>query len=226
MTTNPPEDREHAALEACGIHSAGACCEYDRLLREIFKDKAVVEQALFDAANGKAQMPDQQKLRELALLLGHAGPLLIAHAAVDTWRCFHCDEVFTDRGAAADHFGTSEMQRPACQIDIKHVRWLEDEHRKACEEDSEVLRTISGLASEHEKLRRQAEEIGYARGLVDAKKHPEELGLRLAAVPEIDYKSLIRYGWAAHKYRQGTKECVAMARGAVWMRDQLSKETP
>lgn len=93
------------------------------------------------------------------------------------WRCFHCDEVFTDRADAADHFGTSELQRPACQIDIRHVRWLEDEHRKSCDEDTAALRTIAGIVSEHETMRRRAEEIGYARGLADAKKHPGELGL-------------------------------------------------
>lgn len=68
----------------CPKHHPGACCKYDELLREIFKDKAAVEQALFDAANGKSPMPDQQRLRELALLLGHAGPLLSAHLAAAT----------------------------------------------------------------------------------------------------------------------------------------------
>lgn len=30
------------------------------------------------------------------------------------WRCFHCDEVFTETDAAADHFGAAEGERPAC----------------------------------------------------------------------------------------------------------------
>lgn len=94
-----------------------------------------------------------------------------------TWRCFHCDEVFTDRAEAQDHFGPSEQQIPACFIDVRHVRWLEEQHRRNVEDDTEALRTIRGLAGEHEELRRRAEEQGYARGLADAKKHPEELGL-------------------------------------------------
>jgi hypothetical protein len=65
----------------CKGFPPGACRRADATLCEIFKDKAVVEQALFDAAGGKAPMPDQQRLRELALLLGHAGPLLSAHSA-------------------------------------------------------------------------------------------------------------------------------------------------
>lgn len=94
-----------------------------------------------------------------------------------TWRCFHCEEVFTDRDSARDHFGSSEQQRPACEIDIKHIRWLEESHRRNVEDDTEALRTIRGLAGEHETLRRRAEDDGFARGLAEAKKHPEELGL-------------------------------------------------
>lgn len=33
------------------------------------------------------------------------------------WRCFHCEEVFTDRASAARHFGTDwfcEQEAPAC----------------------------------------------------------------------------------------------------------------
>lgn len=32
------------------------------------------------------------------------------------WRCFFCDEVFTDRRAAALHFGVDEDCEPACRI--------------------------------------------------------------------------------------------------------------
>jgi hypothetical protein len=99
------------------------------------------------------------------------------------WRCFHCDEVFIDREAAQDHFGVSLFDQPACHIDIQHVRWLEEQHRRNCDDDTEALRTIRGLAGEHETLRRRAEEQGYAQGLADARKHPEELGLTLASAP-------------------------------------------
>ncbi len=94
------------------------------------------------------------------------------------WRCFHCDEVFTDREAARLHFGDNETRDPACCISIEHVRWLEEQHRLHCNEDSGALRAISALAGQHETLRRRAEEEGYAKGLADAKEHPTELGLR------------------------------------------------
>ena len=95
------------------------------------------------------------------------------------WRCFHCDEVFPEIETAREHFGNSEIDTPACQIAVGYVRWLEAQHRRNTDDDTEALRTIRALASEHETLRQRAEENGYARGLADAKKHPEELGLRV-----------------------------------------------
>jgi hypothetical protein len=97
--------------------------------------------------------------------------------AAPTWRCFHCDEAFTDRDQAALHFGTSEHDRAICTIDPEHFRWVEAQHRRNVDDDSDALRTVRTLANEHETLRKRAEEEGYARGLADAKKHPEELGL-------------------------------------------------
>ena len=95
------------------------------------------------------------------------------------WRCFHCGANFAENEAAeaALHFGTSEHDAPACQISIEHVRWMEAQNRRAVDEDTDALRAVRSLVNEHETLRRRAEEQGYARGLADAKKHPEELGL-------------------------------------------------
>lgn len=84
------------------------------------------------------------------------------------WRCFHCDEQFTDTDAARLHFGASEYDKPACQVDVVQLRWLEAQHRRACEEDTDLHRTIRGMACEHERLRKRAEEEGYAKGLADA----------------------------------------------------------
>ena len=108
---------------------------------------------------------------ELSDGLGHG----LAH-----WRCFHCEKVFNDRADAAEHFGPSEHDQPICQMDPDYIRWLLEQHRRNVDDDSEALRTLRGLASEHETLRRRAEELGYARGLADARKYPAELGLRVA----------------------------------------------
>jgi len=96
------------------------------------------------------------------------------------WHCFHCGEAFTDKESAQIHFGPSENDQPICQMDAEYIRWLLAQHRRNVDDDSEALRTVRSLANEHETLRRRAEEIGYARGLDDAKKHPEQLGLYAA----------------------------------------------
>lgn len=47
------------------------------------------------------------------------------------WRCFHCDEVFTDALEATQHFGSEEFKTPACRMssdDVKRLRDLEDEN--------------------------------------------------------------------------------------------------
>jgi hypothetical protein len=93
------------------------------------------------------------------------------------WRCFHCDACFTDKAEAELHFGRSEHDRPACQFDVEHIRWMEAQHRRNVDDDSEALRTVRSLAGVHETLRRRAEEEGYTKGLADAKKYPAELGL-------------------------------------------------
>lgn len=93
------------------------------------------------------------------------------------WRCFHCEEVFTDQESAALHFGTSERQDPACKIDVAEYRAMEERMVRYNEEDSDLHRAIHAAESKGANDARRAEETGYARGLADAKKHPEELGL-------------------------------------------------
>lgn len=86
------------------------------------------------------------------------------------WRCFLCDEVFTDEKAAALHFGTSIMQSPACQIDAKWLRYLERQLERYREEDTDLHRHIAGLKSQSQVAVMRAEEEGYASGLRDAAK--------------------------------------------------------
>lgn len=83
------------------------------------------------------------------------------------WRCFHCDESFTDREAAALHFGTREHHQPACTIDIAEYRRAEAENQRYREEDSDLHREMYALRAQHQVELRRAEEAGYARGLKD-----------------------------------------------------------
>lgn len=99
-----------------------------------------------------------------------------------TWRCFHCDEVFTDRNAAMTHFGKSEHREAACTIDVARLRDLEDQLQSYRNEDTELYRQIARMQSDHATALRREEEKGYARGLEDAKKYPETIGLTRVVV--------------------------------------------
>lgn len=85
------------------------------------------------------------------------------------WRCFHCDEVFTDREKAAEHFGKYEMREPACTIDVAEYRRMEEVNRGHCAEDTELHRTIYRMAADHATALLREEEKGYARGLWDGR---------------------------------------------------------
>lgn len=100
------------------------------------------------------------------------------------WMCFHCAAVFLDRdrAKAREHFGGSEFQQAGCQIDLAEYRRMEEQYRRCCEEDTDVHRALHAKDSEMRQAVLRAEEAGYARGLADAKKFPEELGLRPAQV--------------------------------------------
>lgn len=96
------------------------------------------------------------------------------------WRCFHCDETFTDSDAAAEHFGRSEFQQPACQIDIAEYRKMEEVNRRHCEEDTDLHRTMYAMQSDHQIALRREEEKGYARGLKDAVLYPADAAIAKA----------------------------------------------
>jgi hypothetical protein len=83
------------------------------------------------------------------------------------WRCFHCDEVFTEHAAALEHFGESMCDDPACQIDMTDVRAMENQLRQYRNEDTELHRAIHSMQADHAVALRREEEKGYERGLRD-----------------------------------------------------------
>jgi hypothetical protein len=91
-----------------------------------------------------------------------------------SWRCFFCDDVFTRRQDAADHFGANDPgDMPACQIKA-HEGHLVHALRKAHmeidryhQEDSDVMRSLLALESGHAAALQRAEETGYGRGVRD-----------------------------------------------------------
>jgi len=91
------------------------------------------------------------------------------------WRCFHCDEVFTSRKWAAEHFGFACDQVPACKIAayeghlVTYIRKLEADNARYRAEDSDVLRSLYSATVDQANAVRRAEERGYDKGVQDMK---------------------------------------------------------
>jgi hypothetical protein len=83
------------------------------------------------------------------------------------WRCFHCDEVFTDQEDALLHFGDTCLSDTACQINVRAVREMERQIARYRVGDSDKDREFYRMQAEHTVALRKAEEEGYRRGLVD-----------------------------------------------------------
>lgn len=94
-----------------------------------------------------------------------------------TWRCFFCDVVLRSEASAREHFGASELATPACQIKghehglVGIIRKQEAELERYRAEDSDMIRVLETLKSEHAAELRTAEETGFARGVEDMKRH-------------------------------------------------------
>src|SRR6266705_6174210 len=98
-------------------------------------------------------------------------PAVAPDVAGEVWRCFHCDDVFTDKDAAREHFG--DQGDPACKLNamegglLKLVRDQEDELQQRRQEDTASYREFHSLGSDHARALQHEEEKGYARGLAD-----------------------------------------------------------
>jgi hypothetical protein len=88
----------------------------------------------------------------------------------EEWRCFHCGEVFTDREAAALHFGDygpRSYTDAHCLIDAPKLRDMEFQLQRYQEEDGPIHRLMHRQAGEHTQALIRAEEAGYAKALKD-----------------------------------------------------------
>lgn len=94
------------------------------------------------------------------------------------WRCFHCDELFTDREAAADHFGAQIdglADDTACKLNatdgliVKMLREAQEELRKYHQEDNAAYREFYALGAKHSTALLEAEQLGYDKGVAEMK---------------------------------------------------------
>lgn len=97
------------------------------------------------------------------------------------WTCFHCGETFTTVGTARTHFGATPDAEPGCLVRVglgpergllAALRKAEEDCREAWravhEESTEAYRALYAAQTRHGEALRDAEELGYARGLRDA----------------------------------------------------------
>lgn len=88
------------------------------------------------------------------------------------WRCFHCDQVFTSRKWATEHFGY-DGDDPACKIAgrdwhlIAHIRKLEAQLVTYRNDDSDIMRAMYTMEADHRQALIRAEEAGYNKGVRD-----------------------------------------------------------
>lgn len=101
------------------------------------------------------------------------------HQVNPHWRCYFCDEVFTTRGMAAEHFGAEigcGYPTPACQIKeheghlVHYIRKLEEELSVWNGEGHDLQKAVVALEISIADKVRRAEEAGYTRGVDDMKR--------------------------------------------------------
>jgi phage terminase large subunit GpA-like protein len=102
---------------------------------------------------------DGQLIRDWADQLAEA--LRAGRPAQPEWRCFHCDEVFTDKAEAEQHFGYEEgmaQSVPVCLLTKEEIAELRDLERQnaALHRENERLENDARLwyESEADRVRR------------------------------------------------------------------------
>lgn len=100
------------------------------------------------------------------------------------WRCYHCSELFLVEIDARNHFGATQDAEPACKIKmagefalLTALRNAEERLESRQSDDTDAIRAMHAMQSDHAQALRLEEEKGFARGVADVKAHPESVGL-------------------------------------------------
>lgn len=96
-----------------------------------------------------------------------------------TWRCFHCDDVFTSKRKAAVHFGYDNNSTPACfivgaagsliEILREAEKQVDDAWIAIHDENLDCHKAMRAQSARYQSAITAAEELGYERGLRDAR---------------------------------------------------------
>lgn len=94
---------------------------------------------------------------------------------LEGWRCFHCDQFFSDADAAEKHFGASEYCEPECQISRDRFEAMQAELDRYREEDGPKDLQMRAMEAQQARALRDAEEQGYYRGVRDMRDRVEAI---------------------------------------------------
>ena len=105
-----------------------------------------------------------------------------AFEPAQSWRCFHCGDVFTTPSAAAGHFGIDQLQEPGCVAVLRHgeshlldrIRELEQQLREYEDGSTKMQRWAQAKFASHGEALVREEEKGFARGVADMLALPED----------------------------------------------------
>jgi hypothetical protein len=122
-------------------------------------------------------------------------------ARVIEWRCFQCDEVFTDEACAKLHFGEYQDCTPICKVGAERYRDLENQLASYRSESDAASKAFYALGAEHSQALIREEQRGYDKGLRDARH--EEIW-RWLAVPADPLRAAINTAIAKGLYPQIT----------------------
>ena len=151
------------------------------------REQLVQASALEAAESIEAQITGNEAILRRDRELARLRPL------ADSWRCFHCGDVFMDEETAAEHFGDRQDQRPGCVLKLegaeigllKHIRQIEQQLISYMDETDEVAkyaRHLQGYVATEADLREE-EEKGYNKGVSAMSDLVRELVAIITSVP-------------------------------------------
>jgi hypothetical protein len=114
--------------------------------------KALTAQEFFHANFAKLSLLPTPGQNDFQFAEAYAAYLLQQSAEIPSWRCFHCDEVFTDPKDAAEHFGAAEYEteHPGC---VDPLRTDEKMRMRELHQAAELIMTMQQQReSEEERL--------------------------------------------------------------------------
>lgn len=95
------------------------------------------------------------------------------------WRCFHCGDTFTlaQKKHAYLHFGMDDTKVSVCLMRLPGeyelltaLRQAEDQLSRWRSETMPILNTLHSMRADHAQALIRAEERGYNKGVLDARK--------------------------------------------------------